>query len=387
MLFPCGIIRYGIWSGIRAPHDNTQSSSISGESLLAVAIGDSCFEIHCHGGRAAVTAILRDLSACGAEIVDWKEWIEVAGPTPSNSELWEIVARTKTVTTTAIALDQARGALSLWATSTLSMMRAAQSTGNIPTSVGSIHSVSRSQTPSAIEVLSTVQESARHLLTRQAIGQHLVDPWRVVIAGPPNVGKSSLINRLLGYRRTITFDEAGTTRDVVTASSALDGWPVLLSDTAGIRQTSDPLESEGVLRATEAIKSADLIVGVFDIRQGIESLNNCLPENLNAPLLLVGNKVDLVTSREIPQVNGKAILQISASNGQGIPELIQAIVRCWVPEDLPIGAPVPITEKQRNELKNLCDAESLDKAKQILSEIALPTSQDAEPRPIIHNIP
>jgi tRNA modification GTPase len=89
----------------------------------------------------------------------------------------------------------------------------------------------------------------------------------VVIAGPPNVGKSSLINALLGYQRAIVFDQPGTTRDVLTATTAIDGWPVELADTAGIREGDDAIETEGVARALAEIRAADLVVEVWDASQ------------------------------------------------------------------------------------------------------------------------
>ncbi len=78
------------------------------------------------------------------------------------------------------------------------------------------------------------------------LGTHLATPWRVVLAGAPNVGKSSLINALLGYGRAIVFDQPGTTRDVVTADAAIEGWPITLADTAGLHDASDATESAGI---------------------------------------------------------------------------------------------------------------------------------------------
>ena len=77
----------------------------------------------------------------------------------------------------------------------------------------------------------------REWLAWEDFGLHLTRPWNVVLAGRPNVGKSSLINALLGYTRSIVFDQPGTTRDVVTAATAIDGWPIELSDTAGLRES------------------------------------------------------------------------------------------------------------------------------------------------------
>jgi tRNA modification GTPase len=84
------------------------------------------------------------------------------------------------------------------------------------------------------------------LLDRADVGQHLLRPWRVALAGRPNAGKSTLINALVGYTRAIVHHLPGTTRDVVTADAAFDGWPVELSDMAGLRSGGGTTETEGV---------------------------------------------------------------------------------------------------------------------------------------------
>jgi tRNA modification GTPase len=105
------------------------------------------------------------------------------------------------------------------------------------------------------------------LLRWSEFGRHLTQPWQVVLTGVPNVGKSSLINRLLGYSRSIVYAEPGTTRDVVTAATAFDGWPVELSDTAGLRDAAGEIEAAGVERARRHLATADLAI-VFSTAAG-----------------------------------------------------------------------------------------------------------------------
>jgi tRNA modification GTPase len=112
-----------------------------------------------------------------------------------------------------------------------------------------------------------------------------------VLYGAPNVGKSSLINALAGFERAIVFDQPGTTRDVVTVETAFDGWPVRLSDTAGIRISHDQIEAAGIARAKNELATADLRICVcdssdatsFEVLQAAEIL----------PSLVVANKCDL----------------------------------------------------------------------------------------------
>ena len=107
----------------------------------------------------------------------------------------------------------------------------------------------------------------RELVGWTDFGCHLSEPWQVVILGRPNVGKSSLLNALAGFQRAIVFDEPGTTRDVVSTEIAIDGWPVRLLDTAGIRQGETELERAGIALAREQARSADLRLLVVDASQ------------------------------------------------------------------------------------------------------------------------
>ena len=178
-----------------------------------------------------------------------------------------------------------------------------------------------------------------HLLQCATIGLHLTKPFRVVLAGAPNVGKSSLINALLGYGRSIVFNEPGTTRDVVSALTALDGWPVELSDTAGIRETSDILEAAGVERTSRQLAAADLIVWVTDASAGTSP---ALPAVTATPALIVRNKIDLLPS---PPGDSQTLC-VSATTGTGMEALKASIVSRLVCNPPAPGEPIPFTASQ-----------------------------------------
>ena len=139
----------------------------------------------------------------------------------------------------------------------------------------------------------------------------------VVIAGKPNAGKSSLLNVLAGQERAIVTDIAGTTRDVLREQIHIDGLPLHIIDTAGIRETSDAVEKEGVKRARVALAEADLIIWLTDITSSeTDSLN--LPEELSStPVLRVFNKSDLAFGLDTSTVQDDDSL-ISAKTGEGI---------------------------------------------------------------------
>ena len=142
------------------------------------------------------------------------------------------LADARTMRTAAILLDQYNGACARHSSKSKSRVQA----GKAP----------------------AARRQAEALLAHAATGLHLVKPWQVVIAGRPNVGKSSLINAIAGYQRAIVHSPPGTTRDIVTVQTAMDGWPVEISDTAGLRESDDPIERAGIELAREKITAADL---------------------------------------------------------------------------------------------------------------------------------
>jgi tRNA modification GTPase len=149
-------------------------------------------------------------------------------------------------------------------------------------------------------------------------GSLLRDGINVVIAGKPNVGKSSLLNSLSGKDSAIVTDIPGTTRDLLREHILLDGMPIHFIDTAGLRQSEDIVEQEGIRRARDEMLRADLILCVVDIREHDE--NNLLQDiSINAPVIVVRNKIDL--TKEAPslqQHEGKTFITISAKTGTGI---------------------------------------------------------------------
>jgi len=160
-------------------------------------------------------------------------------------------------------------------------------------------------------------------LAAQAKGERLREGLVVTIAGPPNVGKSTLMNQLARREVAIVSPHAGTTRDVIEVQLDLDGYPVTVIDTAGIRETDDPVEQEGVRRARARAAEADLVLWLTDSKEGTAGHAG------SAPVWLMRNKIDL-DSGEAAATNsdssaGRAF-RISARRGDGIAELVVALV-------------------------------------------------------------
>jgi tRNA modification GTPase len=182
-----------------------------------------------------------------------------------------------------------------------------------------------------------------HELERSAsVGLHLVEPWRVVLTGRPNVGKSSLINAILGFERSIVHAAPGTTRDVVTAQTALGGWPVELADTAGWRDSSDEIEAAGLEQARTRLRQADLIVLVFDVSADWTSEDQALLAAWPGTVV-VHNKCDLPPG--VPQGRPPGLM-VSAAQRGGIDVLVRELGRRLVPQPPRPGTAVLFTRPQ-----------------------------------------
>ena len=177
--------------------------------------------------------------------------------------------------------------------------------------------------------LAAVQAELQQLLRDGERGQVLRDGLRVAIVGRPNVGKSSLLNRLSCAERAIVTDLPGTTRDLVESELVLQGVPLTLLDTAGIRPTDDRVEQLGIARSHAALQSADAVLLLFDLAAGWrpedQQLREVVPEGV--PLLVVGNKVDQLAPAAAPAPQAEVC--ISALSGCGEEPLVAALLeRC-----------------------------------------------------------
>jgi tRNA modification GTPase len=169
----------------------------------------------------------------------------------------------------------------------------------------------------------------------------------VVIAGAPNVGKSSLVNALAGYQRSVVSAIPGTTRDVVTTRLAIDGWAIELADTAGLRSEVGSLEGQGIEQARGQLARADRVLWVLDASQRAGGfIPPVWPDAELSNCKIVVNKIDLAS--EGGQLPANA-LRVSALTGEGIGELCSELSRWLVPEVPPAGAAVPFSPE-------LCDA-------------------------------
>jgi tRNA modification GTPase len=300
-----------------------RTAAAAAEELVVGRVGPEEIEIHGHGGPAAVAALLAALREEGCQVFEPRAWADASAGDPLTAAAWLALAAARTERTAAILLDQCRGALLA--------------------AVGGI----------ARQFAAGDEEAARdglaELLRWSELGLHLTHPWRVVLAGRPNAGKSSLLNALLGYSRAIVFDEPGTTRDVLTAVTAFDGWPVELADMAGLRETSEPLEAAGVRHAEAEIAAADLVLLVVDQTCPWDAALFETVSRRARRLLVVHSKCDLpaATLAAAPC----PVIPTSAHSGQGLSALAAALLGQLVPAAPPPGTAIPFTHDQVRTLE------------------------------------
>ena len=290
---------------------------------IIVCVHDPAYvEVHCHGGDFAKQRIINDLDSLGFV---YKGLVQLQHPTSSVDAAMLELAKATTQKTAAVLTWQTEGAFE----------KALEEIDGLVASNAVADALAR------IEAI----------LKLDSLGRHLTRPWKVAVAGAVNAGKSSLINRIVGYGRTIVFEEPGTTRDLVSVETAVNGWPIELTDTAGFRESNDPIEQQGIALAKEAVANADLVLEVIDVtcpelHTGLHGVSDHSSHRLT-----VLNKCDV----QKPQ-SGLEGIQVSALTGQGVDELLDLISQTLVPLEPGLGSAVPFLDSQVRALQELRDA-------------------------------
>ena len=328
-------------AALRTLHDPRNGQSIDSALVLRFdaphsSTGEDIIEYQCHGGRAVVAALIDALTSCGLRSAEPGEFTR------------------RSLGNGRIDLTEAEGLADLLEAETETQRRAALAlaSGGLSRVIeqwqGRVLALS-AQAEAAIDYVGDEDETATD--TARLIAQaHLLadelDVWlarpraeplkqgiRVVIAGPPNVGKSSLINRLAGSDRAIVTDIAGTTRDTIEVPLAIDGMPFTLVDTAGLRDSDDLVERLGVERAQGEVALADILLW-------LGPPDDCPP---HPRTILIRAKADLPDDRE---TRG---LAVSAHTGFGMSALI-AKLRDTGAKLLPAEGSLPLNHRQADAI-------------------------------------
>ena len=283
-------------------------------------------EIHCHGGDAASAAIVDDLVRSGCESVQQQAWRLL------HCDRWQ--AETETAICAATTTRTA-GLL----------LKALQ---NQTTALAELSAkITDKQIPAAVADI-------EHALSWADFGISLTTPRSVVFCGHPNVGKSSLVNAIAGFQRAIVNSQAGTTRDVLSQSTAIDGWPIELKDTAGLRASEDRVEALGIEKAKQEIARSQIRCLVFSCEDNALTVHRELLQSLN-PQLVVFNKSDLVPNFQVPTELDFAgpVQVVSATDQAGLKSLVSQIADVLAPK-LPADKDwFPVSTWQRDQLQSI----------------------------------
>ena len=290
----------------------------------ASATGEDVAEFHVHGGRAVLAALFSSLSTIdNLRAADPGEFTRRAFENGkldlTEAEGLDDLIHADTDRQRRQALRQLKGMLGdrardwradiIEASALIEAGIDFSDEGDVPTELVA---------PALAKVKALLAE-IREVLAAKGHAERLRDGLVVAIAGPPNVGKSTLMNALARRDVAIVSPHAGTTRDVIEVQLDLDGYPMTVIDTAGIRETDDPVEQEGVRRARARAADADLVLWLADADGGEIGYRS------DAPVWLVRNKIDLAGGRR--GVAAAREFRISAKRGDGLSDLITALVR------------------------------------------------------------
>jgi tRNA modification GTPase len=340
--------------------------------------GEDVAELHVHGGRAVIGGVLEALACCeGLRPAEPGEFtrraFEHAKLDLTAAEALADLVNAETLEQRRQALRQLQGELGAvydsWRDRLIRAVAHLEATidfsdEDLP---GNIEEKIRGQ------IVTLSEEIERHLEDGHR-GERLRDGIHLVIVGPPNAGKSSLLNVIARREAAIVSGQPGTTRDVVEVALDLGGYPVVIADTAGLRDATEEVEKEGVRRARMRARDADITLAVFDgaVWPAVDELTTAL---LNRKGIAVVNKSDLGRARPPVEIGGFPALAVSARSGEGIDAMIAAIEESVAARFHLHGSP-PLTQvRHRTALeecrRSLLRASAAERAELVAEDLRL----------------
>lgn len=349
-----------LYGNVHKPYKEGQSIEILDEAIALVFAcpasftGEDVVELSCHGGLTVMKNVLRAVFEAGAVPAQPGEFTKRAflngkmGLTKAESVMQLISAQGEQAMKMALAGHQ--GALEK------KINRIRQMLISAAAHLSAWADYPEDDIPQLNpEVLKNNLYQAdceiQQLLLQFDAGKAIREGVNTVIAGKPNVGKSTLMNLLSGCERSIVTQFAGTTRDIVEETVLLGDVPLCLADTAGIHHTNDPVESIGVDRAKDRMKTAELVFAVFDSSRELSAEDKTLMEDLQGiPTVAIVNKSDLPFVADLDEIERKFnhIVFLSALSGDGLKQLEEAVAQVLQTAKLNPADGILTTERQRD---------------------------------------
>lgn len=301
--------------------------------------GRDDFAIHCHGNVLIVEMIMELLEQHGVKLIS-AEALLTKRPAANSIEIEAKLALTKART-----LDGAK-------------IIANQINGGLTKQLEQWQS-----DPATITV-----EQAKRILGQSQTARLFVEGCTIVLAGPPNSGKSTLFNTLCGKQKAIVTDIKGTTRDWVSARCKLGPLSVDLIDTAGLDNAiaESAIENESQARAKQMLQKADLILLVLDASEPAQAIDHTFT---NKKVLTVLNKIDLPMKIDASNFVSNLTVSLSAGQGTGLEKLVKRITQICGAADFELNSAVCFTQRQRLLLQELVKADSPDECDSIIAEL------------------
>lgn len=347
----------------RAPH------SYTGENVL---------EISCHGGMYVTKQVLRAVINAGAQPAQAGEFTQRAflngkmDLSEAEAVMDIISAKGKTEARAALACREGKISKEIFKINDILVTSAAHLSAWADYPEEDIPQVDNDNLK---KNLTNAKQLVENLLRNYDAGMVLKKGVDTIIVGKPNVGKSTLMNQLTGYEKSIVTNIPGTTRDIIEETVVLGDVTLNLSDTAGLRDTDNIVEQIGVEKARQKIETSGLILAVFDATQELNDEDvNLLKTISDLPSVAIINKTDKESVLDVDFIKSqvKNIVFISAKNGDGINELVKAVEKITGTADFDPSVATLATERQRD-----CAVRALDAINEAIYSLDIGLTLDA----------
>lgn len=338
--------------------------------------GEDVVEINCHGGLATTNKILEILLTSGCRLAEPGEFIKRAFLNGKKDlievEAVEDIINAKTEKARKMSMNGVSGILT-------DMIKNLKE--KILSIIANIEvNIDYPEYEDAIEItnnilkenINEIETSLNKILKESEKGKLIKNGIKVGIIGKPNVGKSSLLNRLLDEEKAIVTDIEGTTRDIVEGTIYINGIPLYLIDTAGIRKTDNIVEQIGVQKSEKIIEEADLIIAIFDGSKEITEEDYEILDKINSKkVLVIINKQDLNTKIDLSKFEKYNIIKCSVKNNQNIEKIYEEINKMF-----------NLNELETNDLTYISNARQISLVKKSLEIIKEIKKQNENQTPV-----